>query len=227
MRKYLILLTSLGLALIGIVAWSILSDRATEKATLGTLVNAVQTAPLSLARLPALGYISLSPNDESALDDLGLGGVSPWREPPSYPFVASGLYWSEHFSLTEGDRLHVWVLSAQPISWFGVDWSLLPIRGVLASTELDEDGRSVNPLYPSRWSSRAAANGTLLSLEWDIAYDAECALVVKNSDPAQEQRISVVVEGSSPFNLKNVLRDVPLIGNLFEHDSAEPGFKDE
>ena len=228
MRKFLVVLMGLSLAVVGLVAWSTPSDRAAETPGPETLVGEpAQTAPLSLDQLPAVGYISLAPNDESTLNELGLGGVSPLREPPSYPFVASGIYWSEHFSISEGDRLHIFVLSPQPISWFGVDWSLLPLRGVLASTEVDEDGRSFNPLYPSRWSSRTDANGTLLSLEWDMAYDTECALVVKNSDPAGGRQISVLVEDSSPFSLKKVLAEVSLIGRLFDRDSSEAGFNDE
>jgi hypothetical protein len=224
MWKIGISLLGLALVALGLVAWNLPSDQPVQSAGPKQLAadEATQATPLSLAKLPAAGYVSLAPGDATALDKLGLGGPSPVSEPPSYPYSASGIYWSQRFSLVEGDTLRLWVLSPEPLSWFGVDWSPLSVRGVLASTELDEDGRTFNPLYPSRWSSQLDNAGTLLSLEWDMPGDTECALVVKNSDPARTQRVTILVEDHSPFTLKRVLRTVPLIGGLFDLEEIEP-----
>jgi hypothetical protein len=175
---------------------------------------AALSIPFSLAALPASGYIDLEPVDAAALQRLGLGGPSPVSNPPYYPFNRYGMYWSEPFYLAEGDTLKVTVSADTPVSWFGVDWSDLNIRGIVADMELDEDGRTFDPQYPASFS----ADGRGLTVNYKSVKDTECVLVVKNASPDRSWRISVNVTAKSVFSIKRFLKEVPVVQNLFQSD---------
>jgi hypothetical protein len=173
--------------------------------------------------LPASGYINLDPVDSAELDRLGLGGPSPLLSPPSAPFNANGMYWSEPFSLVRGDTVQVTVKSDSPVSWFGVDWSLLDMRGILATTELDEDGRAFDPQYPARSSLDKGPNGYILTVSYKILYDIDYVLVVKNNNPDSAQRISIAVSLKPSISLRRIGMSIPIIKNLLASDDDKMG----
>jgi hypothetical protein len=166
-------------------------------------LNSMPETPLSLARLPAVGCLDLGPSNETALNALGLGGALPTREPPYLPYQENGLYWSESLSLVEGDLLNITVYSCLPVSWFGVDWSKLDVRGVLALTDIDEDGWSFVPLYPDQASIKVNQEGTSLILTYIIQDTGEYQVVVKNASTLKSWRLYLTVM-SAPNSAENV-----------------------
>lgn len=153
--------------------------------------ESIPETPSSLARLPAAGYVDLGPADEDALRSLGLGGSLPLRDPPSFPFNHGGLYWSEPFLLDEGDVLSVTVGSSLPVSWFGVDWSPLEVRGVLALTDEDEEGWSFGAVYPAASSVESGPGSVALVVTYRIEVTGEYQVVVKNADTVMARRLSL------------------------------------
>lgn len=148
---------------------------------------------LILVKLPAAGCITLSPSREDALSSIGIGGASPSNEPPCFPYSENGLYWSEKFPLTAGSLLNITVYKDSPLSWFGVDWSALDVRGVLAFTDTDEEGWSFNPKYPDYSIAKVVPTGTRLDIGYLIAESGEYQVVVKNSSQLNAQRLFVAV----------------------------------
>jgi hypothetical protein len=181
-------------------------------------------APLEMAALPSSGYIKLDSLSAAGLDTLGLGGPSPAATPPSSPFNQYGMYWSEPFSLVKGDTVRLTVYSDAPVSWFGVDWKTLDVRGILATTELDEDGRTFNPQYPADSAVEQNANGYKMTVNYKITHDADCVLVVKNLNPDSSQRISLSLSLKPSLSFTRMLRNVPVLKNLVEDkDEMEEG----
>lgn len=172
---------------------------------------------LSLAKLPASGSIVLAPVDTAALDSIGLGGPTPLgEEPPSLPFDEYGMYWSERFSVGEGDTLQVKVSSATPVSWFGVDWSNLDIRGVVTTCDVDEDGRTYDPKYPVNSSVASDPTGSTLTLNYAVPNDTEMVIVVRNANPSQSYRLSMQVTRQSHFTFKRFLEKIPIVKDLIK-----------
>jgi hypothetical protein len=178
----------------------------------------ITNAPLSLVSLPNTGRVNLDAINLKELEHLGLGVPSPLGAPPYTPYNENGMYWSEPFSLVEGDNLQITVYSDSPVSWFGVDWSLLDVRGVLATTELDEDGRAFDPQYPASSSLDGGPGNYRLTLNYKILYDDDCVLVLKNSNPENTQRLSVAVSLKPSISIKRIARNIPVIKNLVESD---------
>jgi hypothetical protein len=176
------------------------------------------TAPeeesLSLVSLPAAGMINLEPLNSVELDHLGLGGPSPTLDPPTLPYSMNGMYWSEHFSLVEGDILQIKVSSDTPVSWFGVDWSNLDIRGILATTELDEDGRSFDPQYPVSSTIDNTSNKYSLVIDYKILTDTECVLVLKNNRSSESSQLSVSASLRPQISVKRILNGIPILNKL-------------
>lgn len=199
MQKYLALVTVVMLAVPSLISCGTPSYKA--PITIGepaapTLQLSYDT-PLSLGSLPASGYVDLEPLNSVELDRLGLGGSSPLREPPYSPFNKYGMFWSEPFSVGQGDTIQVTIYSDTPVSWFGVDWSNLDIRGTLATTEEDEDGRSFDPQYPAHSSVDARLNSYRITLSYKIRDDTDCVLVVKNANPDRSWRVSMAIASKS------------------------------
>ena len=180
----------------------------------GSYLSSTNDNSLSLNRLPAAGYIDLAPADGAALDALNLGGPSPAGEPPFSPFDEYGLYWSDRFSLVEGDALQVEIQSDAPISWFGVDWSSLDMRGMVATCEQDEDGRSFDPQYPTSSSALVGAGGCALTLNYKIENDTQWVVVAKNANPERSCRLSIQVKKNSHITVKRLLSDIPIVKNM-------------
>ncbi len=103
------------------------------------------------------------------------------------------MYWSERFSLVEGGVLKITVYSYSPISWFGVDWSSLDVRGVFAPTDINEDGWSFDPVYPEHSSVDASSDGINLMLVYNIQESGDYQLVVKNANTLNSWRLSIAV----------------------------------
>jgi len=103
------------------------------------------------------------------------------------------LYWSERFPLAQGDILRITVYSYSPISWFGVDWSTLDVRGVLALTDTDEDGWSFNPLYPDYSSIDTNSDNTRLTLDYEIRENGDYQVVIKNTNTLKSWQLSLAV----------------------------------
>lgn len=217
MKKYLVLIVVVLVAVTALAGYGALSYQINSK-TDGT---ADSTKPFSLAGLPAAGYIDLEPVNSVELDNLGLGGGAPVLDPPSSPFNNYGMYWSEPFTVAEGDNVQVKVYSATPVSWFGVDWSNFNVRGILATTEVDEDGRSFDPQYPAHSSNETTPNGYVLTVSYAFEKDTQCVLLVKNTTADRSQRVSMAVTAKSPFTIKRILKDIPLIKNLVKSDGDE------
>jgi hypothetical protein len=177
--------------------------------------------PLSLTSLLAAGHILLGPANSTERDFLGLGGPSPINEPPSSPFNKYGMYWSEHFAVIQGDVLHVTVSSDTPVSWFGIDWSISDIRGLLATTEMDEDGRTFNPLYPTQFSTSTGPTGYLVTADYNVLRDTECIIVVKNHNVDKSWPVSLSISSKFPFNIKRLLSGIPVIRGLFQSDQPD------
>ena len=137
--------------------------------------------------------MDLMPLNSPALERLGIGGPSPVSEPPYYPFNKYGIFWSNPFTLAEGDTLQIIVHSDSLVSWFGVDWSDYSVRGTFATTELDEDGRAFDPQYPVGSSLSTDAHGYTLTLTYKILDDNGGVLVLKSNDPANSHRLSLAV----------------------------------
>ena len=223
MQRYLTLLTAIVL----IVAISI-SLTAPYKATAAT--SQVSTSswsltgkPLSLGTLPAAGYINLDPLNSTALKSLGLGEPSPVSDPPNVPYDQNGIYWSEPFSLVEGDTLQITVHSNAPVSWFGIDWSNLYVRGILATNEMDEDGKDFNPQYPVRSSLEQSPEGYKLTVSYKILDDTDCVLVVKNGNPDNSARLSMNVELKPSISFRRILKRIPVLKNFVSsnHDDDD------
>jgi hypothetical protein len=174
--------------------------------------------PLSLGSLPAAGYIDLEPGNPAELDRLGLGGPAPVRNPPYSPFNKYGMYWSEPFSLAQGDSLQVKVYGDTPVSWFGVDWASFSIRGILATTEVDEDGRSFDPQYPADSSIVTGPGSYMLTVRYKFESDTECVLVIKNTSPDKQWRVMVNVTSKSNFSFQRFLKRFPVIKNFVKSD---------
>jgi len=153
----------------------------------------VSEMPLTLVSLPAAGRLDLEPANEVLLENLGLGGASPLNDPPYFPYNKNGLYWSERFPLAQGDILRITVYSYSPISWFGVDWSTLDVRGVLALTDTDEDGWSFNPLYPDYSSIDTNSDNTRLTLDYEIRENGDYQVVIKNTNTLKSWQLSLAV----------------------------------
>jgi len=183
----------------------------------------LKNATLSLDKLPAAGYVDLDPVNSTELDRLGLGGPSPVRDPPSFPFNRYGMYWSEPFSLLKGDILQITVDSDSPVSWFGVDRSPFDVRGILATTEMDEDGRAFDPQYPAHSSLDEGRNGYKLVVSYKVTGDTDCVLVVKNHNPDNSRRLSMSVSLKPSISLKRILRSIPVLKDIItsDHDEME------
>jgi hypothetical protein len=80
---------------------------------------------------------------------------------------------------------------------FGVDWSTLDVRGILAITDIDEDGWSFNPLYPDYSSIDASSNDVRLTLCYEIQMDGEYQIVIKNANASKPWRLSLAVASTS------------------------------
>lgn len=194
----------------------------TQDAALKTGKSGVP-APLSLAGLPAAGLLDLKALNSSQLDRLGLERPVHLIDPPYTPYNDNGFYWSEPFSLIEGDTLRITVDSDTPVSWFGVDWSNYDVRGILATLELDEDGRAFDPQYPAGSSVEKGPDGYKLTVTYDITHDTDCVLVVKNSNPDNAQQLSLSVSLKPSISLQRILNRIPVVRNLFksDHDDME------
>ena len=179
--------------------------------------------PLSVGSLPSAGYVVLDPVNPTELLSLGLGGPSPVKEPPDYPYTKNGMYWSKPFSLVEGDVVQITVYSNSPISWFGVDWSNYDVRGILATTEMDEDGRNFNPQYPISSVLKKVPIGYKLLVNYKILNDTDCVIVMKNSDPEKPQRISMNVSLRLAFSARRILKNIPILKNLVASDRGDTG----
>lgn len=149
----------------------------------------IPDVPLTMAKLPSQGYIDLSPSNEDALEKLGLAGSTPSREPANLPYDENGLFWSNQLLLNEGDVVRITVHSQSPVSWFGVDWSDLAVRGVLAMTDVDEDGWNFVAEYPEH-SSIDAASGTM-RLAYQIPESGDYQVLVKNSNSSTSYRLTL------------------------------------
>jgi hypothetical protein len=181
----------------------------------------VSESVLSLANLPAGGYLNLEPVNAAELDRLGLGGPAPLVGPPDVPFEKNGIYWSEPFSLVAGDTVQITVKNASPVSWFGVDWINYDIRGILATTEVDEDGRAFDPQYPANSSLEKKPDGCTLTINYKIAHDTDCVVVVKNTNPLNSQKLSLNVALKPSLSIRRILKDIPLINHLVSSDNNE------
>jgi hypothetical protein len=175
---------------------------------------ALKGTTLSLGSLPAAGYLKLAQLNFQELDRLGLAGPAPINAPPSSPYNSNGLYWSEPFSLVEGDTLIITIDSTSPVSWFGVDWSSFDLRGVLATTEVDEDGRAFDPQYPVESSSVQSSNGYKLTVSYKIQYDADCVVVVKNANPNDAQQLNLSAALKPSISFRRIAKRIPLVRNL-------------
>lgn len=145
------------------------------------------------ARLLATQDIALDIDNEEKLNALGLGGSFPQNAPPDLPFNSYGLYWSGQFSLVSGDRLNVRIQSDSLLSWFGLDWSNLDVRGVFALTDIDEDGWNFIPLYPDNTSVEKSATGTEIDLDYIIQEDGEYQILIKNSSIRKSNQLSLAL----------------------------------
>jgi hypothetical protein len=185
-------------------------------------VNAltVQKKPFSPAALPAKGYIEIGPVNTPELERLGLEGPAPMLNPPYQPYNEHGLYWSQPFNVKEGDVLQVKVYGDTPISWFGVDWQELNLRGIVATTELDEDGRTFDPQYPADSTAEQVAGGYALTMTYNFTKDRQCVLVVKNAS-VDKWKLSVDLNARASFSLTRWLKSVPLVKNLFKDKDDE------
>jgi hypothetical protein len=221
MRKYLFLVLLMLMAGALLVSATTPQQSAPKTDNVVTMPLFLNDAELSLASLPAAGYIDLTPLNVPELVSLGLGGPSPERDPPGYPYNQNGMYWSKPFSLVEGDIVQVTVYSESPVSWFGIDWSSLDVRGILATTETDEDGKSFNPQYPTSSSLEKAAGGYKLTTSYKILDDTDCVLVLKNTNPGNPQRISLNVALKPAISFKRMLRNIPVLKNLVKSDSYQ------
>jgi hypothetical protein len=220
MRKYLLLATLVALVATAFSNCGTSSEEVlTGKGAVASASEPLRETPLSLDSLPAMGYVSLDPVNSVELDRLGLGGPSPLLDPPSSPFNRYGMYWSKPFSLVEGDTVEITVHSDLPISWFGVDWSSYAVRGILATTEVDEDGRAFNPQYPAHSSLDEGPNGYKLTLSYKIPDDTDCVLVVKNANPDNSRRLSVSVSLKPSLSLRRILKRLPIVKNLIASDN--------
>ncbi len=165
-------------------------------AAIGTLDQPFQA--LTLAHLPAVGTLVLERGDENALTELGLGGPSPLNQPPALPYNQNGLYWSEQFSLVAGDELTVIANSGTALSWFGADWADRDIRGVLALTNIDEDGWNFMAIYPASANAEDGHNSHRLTLHYTIREGGDYQIIIKNANPAQPQNLSLAVTVAGP-----------------------------
>ncbi len=166
---------------------------------------------LSLAKLPAAGYIDLDPVNEGTLNKLGLGGPEPVLNPPSLPFNQYGIYWSQQLQMYKGDTLLVKVSSDTPASWFGVDWKLLNLRGIVAKMDLDEDGHTFDPQYPVKSSANVVNGKYVLSVKYKFDDDSKCVLVVKNNSEDTPWHVSVNVSTGFNFSIEKILKKLGLM----------------
>jgi hypothetical protein len=228
MRKYLTLLT-LILFTITFFGCAVPADKTQNKSDMAAADSSMlESVPLSFASLPATGYINLDPVNPAELDHLGLGGPAPLNPPPSTPYSQNGLYWSEPFPLVEGDSVQIKVRSDFQVSWFGVDWSQYDVRGILATTEVDEDGRAFDPQYPAQSFLNKDADGYELTVIYKIQYDTDCVVVIKNANPDNARRLSLSVSLKPSISLKRIVEKIPLLRNLVasDQDMRETDYRD-
>ena len=221
MKKYVFIILVIMLAATLLVSFTFPSKSFPATGDVETRSASGFHSELSLVRLPATGYIDLTRLNAAQLVSLGLGGPSPDREPPNYPYNQNGMYWSVPFSLVEGDTVRVTVYSDAPVSWFGNDWSSLDVRGILATTETDEDGKSFNPQYPTSSSVEKISTGYKLTASYKIPDDTDCVLVLKNNKTDSSPRISVNVALQPSISFRRMLRNIPLLKNLVKSDSNQ------
>jgi hypothetical protein len=218
MKKYLVLSLALSMVIMALTVF-ISCGKPSYEAALNISDKSVQT--LSLVNLPSAGPVSIEPVNAIELDRLGLGGPSPFSSPPYAPYAKNGLYYSEPFALLEGDNLQITIHSDSPVSWFGVDWSPFALRGVLATTELDEDGRAFNPQYPIRAVLDEVPNGYKLTVSYKIMNDTDCVLLVKNNSPDNPQQLSVAVALKPSISLRRIIKSIPGLRNLIDSEDGE------
>jgi hypothetical protein len=220
MKKYVFIILMIVLAATLLVSF-IPFNSSPATGNVVTVPSSGYRSELSLVRLPAAGYVDLTRLNAAQLVSLGLGGPSPDREPPDYPYNQNGMYWSVPFSLIEGDTVKVTVYSDTQVSWFGNDWSNLDVRGILATTETDEDGKSFNPQYPTSSSVQKVPNGYKLTASYKIPDDTDCVLVLKNNKTDSSPRLSVNVALQPAISFRRMLRNIPLLKNLVKSDSNQ------
>ncbi|MGD1120217.1 MAG: hypothetical protein ABR886_12175 [Dehalococcoidales bacterium] len=216
MRKYLVLA---AVAVLGATAFTgcgtLSDDRMQDTDEHAALAPpAGDGALLSLGSLPVSGTIELAPLNAAELDQLGLGGGVPVDDPPYSPFDDYGMYWSDGFSLAGGDILQVKIHSSTPVSWFGVDWSSLDIRGLMATTEEDEDGRSFDPQYPTSSAVENGPDGCTLTVSYEVMEDTDCVLVIKNNNPDTARQLSLAVDLKHSVSLERILKIIPAAKSL-------------
>jgi hypothetical protein len=221
MKKYIFIILVIVLAAALIVSFKTSAQSTTLTGGVVTEPLSLSNSKLSLVRLPAAGYIDLTPLNNEKLVSLGLGGPSPESEPPVYPYNQNGMYWSTPFSLVEGDTVQVTVYSDSPVSWFGIDWKNLNVRGIVATTETDEDGKSFNPQYPVSSSVEKVPNGYKLTANYKIPDDTDCVLVLKNTNTGNSPRISLNVALQPSVSFKRILRNIPVLKNLVKSESYD------
>jgi hypothetical protein len=220
MKKYLALTTFAVLLMVVFFSCGTPSDEARLKAGGVTSAPAsIKDIPLSLVSLPTVGRLNLEPVNSAELERLGLGRPVHLIDPPYTPYNDNGLYWSEPFSLIGGDIVQITVDSDTPVSWFGVDWSNYDVRGILATLELDEDGRAFDPQYPAKSSSENGSDGYRLTVSYKIRSDTNCVLVVKNANPENSQRLSMAVSLKPSISLRRIGKSIPILKNLIASDS--------
>ena len=203
-RTWMIILI---IAFIPLISCSAYPDKSLSLATTGK-------EALILNSIPTSGHLNLGQLNSTELNRLSLGGPSPNVSPPTAPYNDHGLYWSQPFSLIEGDTLNLTINSDFPVSWFGVDWSTFDVRGVLATTEMDEDGRAFDPQYPAASSRKQGTDGYVLKISYKIRVDTDCVLVIKNltSDEAKELNVTAALKPSISF--KRIALKLPVVRNL-------------
>ncbi len=214
MRRYFTI--AMVVILIAVISIGITTPYKTTAATgsVATRSWSLKDEPLSLLRLPAAGYVALDPLNSNGLEAIGLGGPAPANDPPDVPYNKDGIFWSEPFSLVEGDTLQVTVYSDSPVSWFGIDWSNLYVRGILATNEMDEDGKDFNPQYPVRSSLEQSPESYKLTVSYKIIDDTDCVLVVKNGNPNSSVRLSMTVSLKPSISFRRVLKRIPILKNF-------------
>jgi hypothetical protein len=175
----------------------------------------------SLARLPASGYINLDPVNDGKLNKLGLG-PEPVSNPPSLPYNQFGVYWSQQVQMYEGDTLLVKITSDTPVSWFGVDWNVLNLRGIVAKMDLDEDGHTFDPQYPVDSSASMVDGKYILSVKYKFDDDAKCVLVVKNNSTDIPWHVLINAGTGFNFSFEKILKKLGLIKTSDEVTFGDP-----
>jgi len=164
---------------------------------------------LSLARLPADGYVTLDRVDEAKLKSMGLS-PEPWDSPATLPFNQYGVYWSQQVQMYEGDTLTLKITSDTPVSWFGVDWKLLNLRGIVAKFDMDEDGHTFDAQYPEDFSTGMADGKYILTVKYKFEDDSKCVLLVKNNSADTQQQVMIKAGIGFNFSFEKVLKKLGL-----------------